>query len=139
MNLFDLDTAEMANAGAVLELRGPTGEPLFQDDGVTPVTITLLGEDSDVVTRANNVATNQYLRGGPGAQTITAEVSRANEINKFARATVDWSGIDGPNKKPLECTPENAKALYRRLPWVRDQIRAFISDRGNFMKASPKS
>lgn len=138
MDLSQFDTAELANAGAVLELRGPTGEPLIQDDGVTPVSITLLGEDSDVVTKANNIATNQFLRAGPNGQGITAEISKANEIAKFAKATVEWSGIV-VDKKPLECTPENAKALYRRFPWIRDQVRAFIADRANFLKASLKS
>uniref|UniRef100_A0A6H1ZDH5 Tail protein n=1 Tax=viral metagenome TaxID=1070528 RepID=A0A6H1ZDH5_9ZZZZ len=137
MDLSALDTSDMANAGAVLHLNGPTGQPLFEDDGETPVTITLLGEDSDVVAKANNEAANRFLRSAMGAtQQITAEVSKANEIKKFAAATVAWSGIvvDGQS---VPCNAANAAVLYRRFSWIADQIRLFISDRANFLKPSP--
>ena len=139
MDLSTLDTSALANEGAALHLNGPTGQPLYEDDGVTPVTITLLGEDSDVVTKANNEAANRFLRSTMDAsQQITAETSKANEIKKFAAATVAWSGIvvDG---EVLTCNAANAAALYRRFPWIADQVRVFISDRANFLKASPKT
>ncbi len=139
MDLSTLDTSDMANAGAVLHLNGPTGQPLFEDDGVTPVTITLLGEDSDVVVKANAEAANRFLRSAMGSsQQITAEASRANELKKFAAATVAWSGIVIDGEAPA-CNAASATALYRRFPWIADQVRVFISDRANFLKASPKT
>lgn len=138
MDLSTLDTAELANQGALLELRDPAGNPVLQDDN-TPVTLTLLGEDSEVVTQVSNRNANQFLRGASaGGQAITAEMSRTNEINKFATATVGWSGVvvDG---EPLKFSLDAAKALYRRFPWIRDQVRTFIGDRANFTKASRKS
>ncbi len=138
MDLSTLDTAELANQGALLELRDPSGNPILQDDG-SPVTLTLLGEDSDVVMQINNRNANQFLRGTSGSgQSVTAEMSRTNEINKFAAATVAWSGVvvDG---EPVKLSSDAAKALYRRFPWIRDQVRAFIGDRANFTKASRKS
>jgi len=138
MDLSTLDTSTIANAGAVLHLNGPTGQPLFEDDGETPVTITLLGEDSDVVTKVNNEAANRFLRGmGNAQQQVTAETSKANELKKFAAATVDWSGIVVEGKA-IDFTPAAAVSLYRRFPWIADQIRVFIADRANFLKASPK-
>lgn len=138
MDLSTLDTAELANQGALLELRDPAGNPAVNDDG-SPVTITLLGEDSDVVTQISNRNANQFLRGASaGGQAVTAEMSRTNEINKFAKATVAWHGV-GLDGEDLKCTEENAKALYRRFPWIRDQVRTFIGDRANFTKASRKS
>lgn len=137
MDLSSLDTSALANEGAVLELRGPDGSPVLQDDG-TPVSITLLGEDSDVVTKHNNAVANQFLRSANGGPAITAEASRDNEIGKFAKATVSWSGIvvDG---KLLDCNEANAKAIYRRFSWIRDQVRAFMGDRARFLPASPKA
>lgn len=135
MDLSTLDTAELANQGALLELRDPAGNPVLQEDG-SPVTLTVLGEDSDVVTQVNNRNANQFLRGtSAGGQAVTAEMSRTNEINKFATATVGWSGIvvDG---EVVTFSLDAAKALYRRFPWIRDQVRAFIGDRANFTKAS---
>lgn len=138
MDLSTLDTAELANQGALLELRDPAGNPVLQEDR-SPVTLTVLGEDSDIVTQVNNRNANQFLRGtSAGGQAVTAEMSRTNEINKFATATVGWSGIvvDG---EEVAFSPDAAKALYRRFPWIRDQVRAFIGDRANFTKASRKS
>lgn len=138
MDLSAFDTSDLANAGAAMELRDPTGNPVLQDDG-SPVTITLLGEDSDIVTRVSNQHANQFLRGASGGgQSITAEMSKTNEINKFAAATVGWSGIvvDG---EVVKFSTDAAKSLYRRFPWIRDQARVFIGDRANFTKASRKS
>lgn len=135
MDLSTLDTAELANQGALLELRDPAGNPVLQEDG-SPVTLTLLGEDSDIVTQVTNRNANQFLRGtSAGGQAVTAEMSRTNEINKFATATVGWSGIvvDG---EVVTFSLDAAKALYRRFPWIRDQVRTFIGDRANFTKAS---
>lgn len=139
MDLSTLDTADLANQGAPMPVHGPDGAPLYQDDGETPVTITLLGEDSDVLTRFDKQVTNQHLRGmQTGQQTVTAEIAEAKHINRLARAVVSWSGIvvDG---KPLECTEDNAKALFRRFRWLRSQATTFIADRAHFMKASPTS
>ena len=138
MDLSTLDTAELANQGALLELRDPAGNPVLQEDG-SPVTLTLLGEDSDIVTQVTNRNANQFLRGtSAGGQAVTAEMSRTNEINKFATATVGWSGIvvDG---EAVTFSLDAAKALYRRFPWIRDQVRTFVGDRANFTKASRKS
>lgn len=137
MDLSTLDIRDAVNEGSVLELRDPQGSPIFEDDGKTPVTITLLGDDADAVTKINNIHANQYMRSGTGGQTVTAEMTLTNLINKLAAATVSWSGI-GLDGEDLSCTTENAKLLYRRLPWVRDQVRAFVHDRANFTKPSRK-
>jgi hypothetical protein len=136
MDLSTFDTAAAANDGAVLELRSPNdGSVILQDDGETPVSITLLGEDSDRVTKHNNVIANRALRSGPGGPAMSAEVARENEIAKFAKATVSWSGVE-VDKQTLDCTEDNAKALYRRFPWIRDQVRVFMADRAHFTKGS---
>jgi hypothetical protein len=133
MDLSNLDTADLANQGAVMELRGPNGAPVLQDDE-TPVSLSLLGADSNALVRLSNAQTNAYLK--QGQLKVTAEGAKANELDYLAKATAGWSGIkvDG---KDLDCTEENAKALYRRFPWIADQARAFIADRAHFMKASP--
>lgn len=136
MDLSTLDTSALANEGAVLHLNGPTGQPLFQDGTEKPITITLLGEDSDVVTKANAEAANRYLRSMTGPQQITAEASKANEIKKFAAATVAWDGIVVEGKA-LQCDAAAAAGLYRKFPWIADQVRLFIGDRAHFIKASP--
>jgi hypothetical protein len=136
MDLSTLDTADVANQGAQLELRGPDGAPLLQDGG-KPITITLLGADSDALTLISTRQTNRYLKNH-GQMRVTAELARANELEYLARATVAWDGIKIDGKTP-DCTEAEARALYARFPWITAQARAFIEDRANFMKASPSA
>ena len=136
MDLSTLDTSDLANQGAVMELRSPTdGSPVLEDDG-TPVTITLLGADSDILTSVSNRQANRYLKN-QARMNVTAELARSNEIEYLSKATVAWVGI-GLDGETLACTTENAATLYRRFPWALDQARAFVADRANFLKASPK-
>lgn len=134
MDLAALDTSEVANEGVPMPVHGPDGQPVLQEDG-SPVTITLLGDDSDELVKFDRQLVNRNLRGG---QQITAELAEAKEINRLARATVGWDGVvlDG---EVLNFSEENAKKLYKRFRWLRQQVRVFVSERVNFMKASPES
>lgn len=133
MDFANLDTADLANEGAVMPVHGPDGQPVTNEGA--PVTLTLLGDDSDVLTKFDRITTNQHLRGG---QTITAELAEAKQIGRLARACVGWSGVilDG---QPLPHSEENAKLLFKRFRWLRQQAALFISDRANFLKASPQA
>lgn len=133
MDLSKFDTRELADVGVPMPVHTPDGSPLLKGDG-SPVTITLLGQDGDTLTKARNAQTNATLRGG----LVTAEMARTNEINFMVKATVGWDGIGfGEDETPF--TPEAAAKLYRELPWLRDQIRVFIHDRARFIKASQTS
>lgn len=134
MDFAALDTADLANQGVEMPVHGPSGQPVTQDDG-EPVTLCLLGDDCDALVKFDRVTTNQHLRG---SQTITAELAEAKQINRLARACVGWTGVvlDG---KPLEHSEENARTLFKRFRWLRQQAALFISDRANFLKASPQS
>lgn len=132
MDLASIDTKDTANQGAVLELRGPDESALRKEDG-SPITITLLGKDSDVFIKATNANTNRILKQG-GRAKITAEGSRADGIAVLARCTVDWDGIKVEGEE-LACTYENAVKLYDRFGFIREQVDEFIGDRANFLKA----
>lgn len=134
MDFANLDTADLANEGAVMPVHGPDGQPVTQDDGA-PVTMTLLGDDSDLLTKFDRITTNAHLRG---SQAITAELAETKQINRMARACVGWNGVilDG---NPLEFSEENARLLFKRFRWLRQQAAMFISDRANFLKASPQT
>lgn len=134
MDFANLDTADLANEGAVMPVHGPDGQPVLQDDG-SPVTLTLLGDDSDVLVRFDRITTNEHLRG---SKAITAELAEAKQINRLARACVGWSGVvlEG---EALKHSEDNAKALFKRFRWLRQQAAMFISERANFLKASPQT
>ena len=135
MDITAFDSTGPANEGAKMELRLPNGEPALKDDG-TPVTITLLGADSDAYQRASKALGNRSLRNR--SQPLTVEQAITESINLLAKVTVSWDGLteDG---QPLPCTEENAKRLYRSSLAVREQVAEFVNDRGNFVKASPKA
>lgn len=137
MDLAQVDTASTANAGQKLELRGPDGAPLYKADGVTPVTLTLLGKDSDAFIKARNATANRYLKQRGKAQ-VTAEGSDADQIAILVRCTVGWDGI-GIDEDETPFTPENAARLYNRFRFIREQADEFIDDRANFLKASSTS
>lgn len=128
--LAQFDTVSSANSGAKLELTDANGAAVLKADG-TPLTITLLGKDSDVWVKAENAARNRRLAQGPRMK-LTAEALESEAISALAKVTVAWD-FDEP------CTYEAAVRLYTRFPLIREQVDLFVGDRANFTKASPTS
>lgn len=140
LDLASLDTSKAAEEGSTLEILHPTtGRVLSNGDG-RAVTLTLAGMDSQRARKAERAAINRRLkestrRRGSG---VTADDLDADSLDLLSACTLDWSGfeLDG---QPMECNLENARALYRRFPWLREQAQAYVDDRGNFLKGSPTS
>ena len=134
MDLLTLDTRDVANQGAVMEVENPaTGEKLRAAGGEL-VTITLLGLDSDKLKKRQNELTNDILKKGFRPKRVTAEKNEDERLSTLALATVDWQNVEAGGEK-LQCTPDNARSLYKKLPWLAEQVDAFIGDRANFLKA----
>lgn len=136
MDLAELDTADLASQGMVMHVHSAAG-PVFvtgEDGKLTdePVTITLLGDDSDVMVQFDR---DTFDQGMKGSAPVTAAAIEAKAINRIAKATVGWSGIVLDGEK-VPYSEANAKMLYRRLRWLRFGAQQFVSDRANFMKAS---
>lgn len=139
MDLSNLDTTATAQAGAKMDVMHPaTGTPLLQGD--TALSLTLAGQDSDLFRKADRKISNRRLATSASGQRVklTAEGIDADSLERLVACTISWHGIgwDGGDK---ECTPENVREAYKRLPWLREQAEAFIADRGNFLKASPSA
>lgn len=136
-DLGSLTNEYTPDAGSTLELRGPDDAQLFNDDG-TPMTLTLLGADADVAVKARNANQNRRLQQGARMK-LTAEGLDADGAAYLAKLTTGWNITLGGQKPPF--TYEAALSLYRdaKLAFVREQADAFIADRANFLKASPKS
>lgn len=133
MDLAKIDTTETANSGVPMELRGPNGALVTKPDG-SPVTIRLLGKDSDVYVKASHLMTNRILKQR-GKVISTAEGLEADNIGLIAKCTVGWDGVtvDG---EALPFSEDAARKLYTRFKFVREQVFEFIEDRGNFSTAS---
>ena len=86
-NLNQFDTSA-ANAGAKMELRDAADAPVLKADG-HPMTISLLGKDSDAFIKQDNAATNRRLAQGSRIK-LTAEALKADAISLLARCTTVW-------------------------------------------------
>ncbi len=137
MDLAQFDTKPAANAGVDMPVRHPqTRKPLTDDDG-KPITIRLIGRDSDQFQAAQREMLTRRLRNAPAASDVPDfEAAETETIDLLATSTVGWSGIkiDG---KPLSFSHENAANLYRRLRWLREDVDAFVSSRDHFFPAPP--
>lgn len=138
MDLSNFDSVKASDEGAVMEVMDPTkGVPLtfMVGEEKKPVTITLLGMDSQKVRDKRNFEINKRLKvTARNRNTTTAEQNEEEGTSLLAFCTVAWSGmvLDG---KPLECTKDNAALVYTRFPWLRSQVDEFVGDRANFLKA----
>lgn len=130
MDLSKLDMTKFADEGAPLEIVHPaTLEPLMHDE--KPVTIWLLGQDSTIFRDEIQRRAKSQLNK---RQKIDIDKVAGDSADLLAVLTVGWYGIE-EGGKALECTRENAKSIYQKYGWLRQQVDEFIGDRANFFKA----
>ena len=128
-DLSKLDTSEAAEKGAVLDIMHPSSNTSLG------ITITLAGADSDVYRKVINKAANkrvQRMKPGQSFIPFSAEEQEENALELLASCTLAWSGVTVDGQE-LVCSKENAKALYRRFNWIKEQVDGFIGDRSNFL------
>jgi len=133
MDLSQLDTKKAADEGFTLRLTHPrSGEPL-------PAEIDLHGVDSEVCQRVVREQQRRHLANAVKTRRLvmTPEAIESDSLDLLTAATRAWRGmeLDG---KPLEFSPEAARALYVRFAWIREQVEQAINDRANFLPASSR-
>jgi hypothetical protein len=139
MDLASLNVKEMANEGADMEVLHPvTGKVLtIEEEGPDkgqPVTIRLIGKDSEDYQKAAHKLANKRLNSvsKSGKIKVTTEELEEEELTLLILATKGWKGLT-LNKEPFSYSPDNAKKLYTDFPFIREQVSAFITERGSFM------
>ena len=139
MDLANVDTIVAADEGAELQLRSPVDDAVLRDEKTgEPVTVNLVGSDSKEYMKITHQIQNRRLgkRLGRGSRVkTTAEEIEADALELLVTSTKTWKHIilDGAE---LPCTPDNARKLYQRFPWIREQVDEFIADRTNFLGES---
>jgi hypothetical protein len=136
-DLSSLDTKTPSEQGIVVHLESPAdGSLLYSEDG-KPVTITILGDDSEKIRKFVRKAQDQRIERMQKNRPVDVSLlTLENEqARKLALATVAWSEIvfDGA---ALECTEANAYRVYTdpRVPWLVEQLIRAGSDRSRFFK-----
>jgi len=120
-----------------VELRGPDGAPLLNDDG-SQMTWGIFGVDSDIAIKARNAVTNRYLRQRGRAQ-VTAESSLADQCSQLARISARWNVTMGGSKPPFSQDEALKLLLNPGFAFIRDQLQEAHEDRANFSKGSSPS
>lgn len=128
LSAFALETT------ATLHVRDIMGRPAFNADG-SPVTIELRSDDDEAVKAQERLATNRRLKNLQRIR-MTAEELEAEGLDKLAVATVRWDSFEDEDGSIIECNRANARALYAKYPFIREQVDQFIGERANFL---PKS
>ena len=132
---MDLSTLEPTPDSVPVPLRHPTtSERLLSDTGA-PITISIVGMDSEQFRTRHRAIINRRLSAGKKAK-VTAEEIEAESIDTIAACITGWQHVE-LDGKVLEFSKANAKALLTRLPWLREQLDEAIADRANFLKTSP--
>lgn len=132
-DLGALDTPKLCADGAELRLLHPA---TFEE---LPIFITLLGVDSPEYRAAKHKAQSDALRKAQkGGKAIPLDDIEESGIAILAACTKAWRTEDEPtitlHGEALECNRGNAAKLYREMPWIKEQVDKFVSDRGNFIK-----
>lgn len=127
IDLADLDTTKGGEEGYEHELLHPTEAYRMG------MFITVIGEDSDTYQEQLRALQQKTIsRAFTKDRLLNArEDGDEDALELLATATRSWRGIrvDG---QELAFTPDNARKLYRRFKWIREQIARVIRDRSNF-------
>ena len=120
MDLSNFKTA----SGKTLTLTHPvTGEDL-------PITITVAGIESKEYKAAAFRYTDKRLQSNKKPK---AEELDAAKVEILSASTLEWTDVEWEGKA-FPCTKENAKFLYRNVPWIRHQVQAFQDDEANYFE-----
>lgn len=154
--LDSIDVKRSSEQGAILSILQPG------TDEFIGILIKVAGPESSVYRNTEDGQTNRIFAARPGQVTLTAEKVRSNTRILAARTTMAWWEVlkdengnfktnetadkDTPDHELFEtkdtitldgselaCNEANAEKLYRKHPWIMEQVRRFQDNIANFM------
>lgn len=137
-DLSSLDFATPAEEGADLVLRHPEDNSVLTNSKGKEMTITLRGKDSPSYTQVFHNLSNQRLerslRTKKGVTANAAQQMLNDDIELLAQNTTGWKNLEmGGKEYPFSLA--NARELYKKFAWIREQAHMFVDDRTNFLKS----
>lgn len=121
---------EAQEAGTEVDIRDPQGKPLNWR-------ITIVGPDSKRG-RAFQREMIESLREKQSTAELTQSEEEEFDLRRAARCTVAWTPVILGGSE-LVCSEDNAASVYRRFPFIFDQIRYRVQGRASFMPRSADS
>jgi hypothetical protein len=98
--------------------------------------IEIYSSDSDIA-RKHNRETQRRRLNMRGRGRLSPEELEAEATDLLVALTTGWFLLT-PDGEPLGLpfTAENARKVYDKVTWIREQVDEFAADRGNFTPAS---
>jgi DNA polymerase III alpha subunit len=136
LDLSTFDTIKSADEGAWMNLRNPASLNTELKNKGQPISLLLLGKDSEAFRKASRAASNRRLKATARGRnnTTTAEDIEAEGKRLIIACTKGWKNVE-VDGGPLEFNEENAEKFYDRFPAFFEQADEFIGGRENFLKA----
>lgn len=133
--MFDITEFETTDIADMPVNNPKTGKPVMA--GAKPVTITLAGRDSEVYRKISRELANKRIEAAraAGKEVELSDEELQNEaLDLLSALTLGWTGVVSGGE-PFPFSTENARKMYERLPWLREDVDRFVGNRANFMKA----
>jgi len=140
MSGFDINAqaeqAKKEDEGILVHVNGVDENPAYYGEGEDrkPVTIRVAGAHSQKYRAIERDLRKRKIK----PKSLTAQQAFEDNLMKAVECTLDWEGFD-VDGTPVPLTRKNVEMLYRRCPWVYDQIIEAIHDHAAFFgERSPK-
>lgn len=140
LDLSALDVTKFANEGTEIAIKHPvTGKPIG-------FYISILGKDGDVYKEIIRERSNETLKKAMAAEATgepmqppTYDEQQERELELLAALTTGWRQENGKNSVKLageeyQFNANNAKMIYKRFDFIRNQVDKAIADTSLFMK-----
>lgn len=132
---MDLSTLEPVEGTTIPVLHPVHRTPLKDDKTGEPITIDIVGQDSEQYRARARFIQNSRLKTLRKGGDLVSEETEIQDIGTVAACITGWKNIT-LDKKPLDFNKANVRTLLTRLPWLREDIDRAIADRSNFLKES---
>lgn len=132
-----LETLTKSEQGVKMELIHPVSMSQVLRADSAPVTITLLGANSEAFREAQRqVQDRRAARVAKGAKTSSDDV-RSEDFHILMACTVDWT-FDQLDGQPFPYSRDNCRKFWsdRRFDWIFRAAIIFIVQEGNFLADS---
>lgn len=126
-----------AEKPARMTIMHPVAQEPLRDAAGQEAWIDLLSQDSRAAQRATRAAIDRRL-ASRSRKPPAAEDLRREETEVLAALTAGWHLVSLSGEAiPESCTPQAAAELYDmpELSWLREQVSAFVADRGNYLRS----
>ena len=135
---MDLSNLMADVSGSVMTLRHPATDEVISDDKGKPMTITLVGTDSDQYRKEVKRRFSELQRNkGRKAQSVDLGAAEQKAVELLTCCTVDCHIVfDG---KAVALADIGKIYAEPKLRWLREQAEAFVADRANFINSSKAS